>query len=196
MTKAYTQNIVINNGATNRAPIFFTPNNNDPELDVVIVRVYDNKGEYMGWITPEVAKKYIYGQLYYKANRRYRIMSRADRKYIIEKNSSLHALVLIYKELKPDDFIDISDPALQAVRTLNAANAQSNWGEHTFYYISTNDKTGIAKRFNDELRKEIAELVENKRKAFYEEINAVIDNERLLMNIAVAYGENIENAAK
>ena len=91
----------------------------EPPLGTIVGIVYDVKGDFMGFTTPEALKKYLVGGvLYLKGKRMYRVESRGGRSRrggttkivtIIEKATNRCALFIKVRALEEDDLVDVTD---------------------------------------------------------------------------------------
>ena len=140
----------------------------EPTIGISIVRFYSMHGDYLGWCTDEVAKKFFYGKLYYKTKGAYTIKTRrcyrnrSTRKiYIYEKATGLLAAYAVQRALTDADNVDLSDKRKLAAVTLDSFKTMqlTAWSLDSFadpYSIVPNE---IRVKF----RSDLANFIELKR---------------------------------
>lgn len=169
----------------------------EPTIGISIVRFYSLHGEYLGWCTDEVAKKFFYGKLYYKTKGAYTIKTRrsyrrrATRKiYIYEKASKGLAAYAVKRALDDNDMVDTSDKRALAVSTLNYFKTMSYYASgldsfHDPYSIVPNE-------IRNKFRNDLANFVELKRNELIAICQREIDASDVLNEASTTAGVSLD----
>lgn len=122
--KEYKKNIELENPGKAMPPLNFTIETRELALDDEAVLVFDNTGKFLGHVTEEVSRKYLYGWLYYATKRAYQIRTvlseDGDRheKHVIHKKNGNTCLVFTSVYIEEKDLIDKNNKADLLQRTI------------------------------------------------------------------------------
>lgn len=172
--------------AATNAPIYFAYEaNNDPKVDETVALIFDRNGVYLGWTSQEVVRKYIYGQLYYRTKKAYRINSGRRRngiKMVIEKATNCVGLYIYIRSVNAIDMIDMDQPGAKARIQLSQLNGDFISG----YTLSQGlrDPYGYFESINDEMRNEYKALCEKYQERVIETLQAAIEAENAIFEVA------------
>lgn len=179
----------------------------DPALYTTISRYYDHTGTYIGWCTPEVTKKFLYGSLYYKTKGSIRIYTegRGDEKKIalLDKRTNKTHLIIDNNSLGDKELIDTDSKLDKAKFTLQRFQGEVGKGTFSASYTSRvsdiDEYKLIPTTIHDEARNRYNELIEAHSKdlaklnqGYTQEIlqytQSVIDAEQLIIEQSKASG--------
>lgn len=198
--KNYRKDIVTQypNG-TVQAPIYFNIDSiNDPVIGTETALVYNHQGKYLGWTSDlESVRKYLYGQLYYKTDRKYRIEStrgyhnryEGKKVNIIERGTSNTGLVIRYREIKADDLVNEAD--INSTTQLQI-DAVENFQPGSWNFTAYPDKFGMLSHsgLQNKFLKEFEEMVARQKQEVISYLKAKRDVQNGLMELASGYGED------
>jgi len=111
--------------ASNDLPILPAFETCDPAVGDAVYRWFDKSGNYLGWCSYEVGRKFLVGKLYYKTKGAFTIKTRRSyenrsvRKiYICPKGTNFLAAYVILRTIREKDLIELSDRESLATMTL------------------------------------------------------------------------------
>lgn len=175
--KQYAKSIPVSHTAAAAAPVYFDLFKEvEPVIDSTVAFVYDHQGRYLGWSNPEPVRKYLYGKLYYRTKRAYRVTSNrrrygVDRKYVIlTRDSGLTALVIHQRKVTADILVDldcvssVTDAALKAVQDFKP----TYW---SFCNYPDQYKLLEPAKFNTKFQNEFNEMVARQKQEVIEYLN-------------------------
>lgn len=191
--KNYRKTRTLTSAATSTAPVYFKlDHENDPAIGTKVALVYGHDGKYLGFTSDlEAIHKYLYGQLYYKTNRAYRVHSNRgysarDTKKICINNrtDSRTALYIQIRKIDSDDLVDVDNINSTAELTLQEVERfePSNWS-----YDRYPDKYNLLKdgNFAAKFRNEFDEMVKRQKQEVIAYLNAKRDAQNGLNDLAM-----------
>ena len=182
----------------------------DPKVGDTSVLIFNHKGDYIGWCSPEAMKKFLYGKLYYKTKGMFSINTAKNRRYsgkdktvsIKEKTTGNIALIAVTKILEDADMVDATNTKEKAIYQLNHEIQPLEINRYNYNQIP--DKYDVlGSKFKVEIGKEAEAYMIAQEKAtrkFFadlkkkvaDQLQSVIDGEDALKAGAEEAGMNID----
>ena len=175
------------------APVYFALNSiDDPVVGQTCAMVYGHDGRYLGFTTDlDAIQKYLYGQLYYKTNRAYRVSSnrgysarKGKRISITTRTTGATALYIRIGSIGTDHLVDADD--INSTAELSLTEVQQHT-PNSWSFARYPDRFRLLKdaNFEQKFQKEFDEMVARQKQEVIAYLEAKRDAQNGLNDLAM-----------